>query len=240
MTKLKALSVGVLLAFAIGAPQNDAVAMTVIDPTNLAQNVAQVSKAVQQIQELQAQLEQARQIYGKAKEQVDAITGGRGMEMLLNQAVRDYIPADAHDVWNLVESLEDIRASVDAIKEQQGLWSANSMEWNDGVAAGLRQSYSDDADLIAAGIAEAESIHNALEDRFDNIDELVQKIGDADDAKAIADLNARISAENAFLQSEVLRMQSMMLLIEQKEKAQSAQYRQRMLNAYGGSYSAEE
>jgi hypothetical protein len=31
-------------------------------------------------------------------------------------------------------------------------------------------------------------------------------------------------------------MQSMMLLIEQKEKAESAKYRQEMINAYGGSY----
>lgn len=239
MNKMKAVATGVLLALGLAAPLNTATAITVIDPTNLKQNLLQVKHAVDQIRELKAQLDQAKAIYGKAKEQVDAITGGRGMEMLLEDAVRDYIPADAHEVWDLVATLEDIQESVDAIKQDQGLWSANSTEWNEGVAEGLRQSYSDDADLIAAGIAEAEAVHNALEDRFENIGELVQKIGDAEDAKAIDDLTARISAESAFLQAEMLRMESMNLLIEQKEKAQEAKFRQRMLNAYGGRYTSE-
>lgn len=239
MNKMKAVATGVLLALGLAAPLNTARAITVIDPTNLKQNLLQVKHAVDQIRELKAQLDQAKAIYGKAKEQVDAITGGRGMEMLLEDAVRDYIPADAHEVWDLVATLEDIQESVDAIKQDQGLWSANSTEWNDGVAEGLRQRFSEDTDLIAAGIVEAESVHNALEDRFENIGELVQKIGEAEDAKAIDDLTARIGAESAFLQAEMLRMESMNLLIEQKEKAQQARFRQRMLNAYGGRYTSE-
>ena len=77
-----------------------------------------------------------------------------------------------------------------------------------------------------------QQIYDAATKRIDGIDELREKISSASDAKEIADLQARLQAEQAFLQSDVLRMEGLQMVqrahaqVDEQRKAED--WRQRM------------
>ena len=61
-------------------------------------------------------------------------------------------------------------------------------------------------------------------DRLENLNQLAKRINQDTDAKAIADLNARINIEQAAIQNEQTRLQLYMKLAEVQEKhAEEAQ-----------------
>jgi type IV secretion system protein VirB5 len=71
-----------------------------------------------------------------------------------------------------------------------------------------------------------QQIYDAATKRIDGIDQLRQQISSASDAKDIADLQARIQAESAFLQTDLLRMQGLQMVqqaqaqVEDQRKAE--------------------
>jgi type IV secretion system protein VirB5 len=77
-----------------------------------------------------------------------------------------------------------------------------------------------------------QQIYDAATKRIDGIDQLRQQISSASDAKDIADLQARLQAETAFLQTDVLRMQGLQMVqqaerqIDEQRKAED--WRKRM------------
>lgn len=77
-----------------------------------------------------------------------------------------------------------------------------------------------------------QQIYDAATKRIDGIDQLREKISTASDAKEIADLQARLQAEQAFLQSDVLRMEGLRMVqqaqnqVDEQRKAED--WRQRM------------
>jgi len=77
-----------------------------------------------------------------------------------------------------------------------------------------------------------QQIYDAASKRIDGIDQLREKISTAGDAKEIADLQARLQAEQAFLQSDVLRMEGLRMVqqaqtqVDEQRKAED--WRQRM------------
>lgn len=79
-----------------------------------------------------------------------------------------------------------------------------------------------------------EQIYDAATKRIDGIDQLRGKISTAGDAKEIADLQARLQAEQAFLQTDVLRMEGLRMVqqaqnqVDEQRKAED--WRQRMDN----------
>jgi type IV secretion system protein VirB5 len=77
-----------------------------------------------------------------------------------------------------------------------------------------------------------QQIYDAATTRIDGIDQLREKISTASDAKEIADLQARLQAEQAFLQTDVLRMEGLRMVqqaqnqVDEQRKAED--WRQRM------------
>ncbi|OYR19638.1 type IV secretion system family protein [Brucella grignonensis] len=71
-----------------------------------------------------------------------------------------------------------------------------------------------------------QQIYDAATKRIEGIDQLRQQISSASDAKDIADLQARIQAESAFLQTDLLRMQGLQMVqqaqaqVEDQRKAE--------------------
>jgi type IV secretion system protein VirB5 len=166
----------------------------VIDVGAIAQLVQQVQQLEQEIQLAQRQLAQAQQAYA-------AITGGRGMELLLNGIVRNYLPA----TW------EQLLAAANG---GGGLYGALGAD----VAATIRRNtilldtgnYSQvELDLLKArrsSVALKEALARQelqnVSARFDSIQTLINAIPRATDEKAILDLQARIAAEQGMLQNE--------------------------------------
>lgn len=87
-------------------------------------------------------------------------------------------------------------------------------------------------DRNAGQMSLGQQIYDAATKRIDGIDELRQKISSAADAKDIADLQARLQAETAFLQTDVLRMQGLQMVqqaqVQVNEQRKAEDWRQRM------------
>ncbi len=77
-----------------------------------------------------------------------------------------------------------------------------------------------------------QQIYDTATKRIEGIDQLRQQISSADDAKEIADLQARIQAESAFLQTDLLRMQGLQMIqqaqVQVEQQRQSEDWKKRM------------
>ncbi|EJZ19855.1 type IV secretion system protein, partial [Rhizobium sp. Pop5] len=77
-----------------------------------------------------------------------------------------------------------------------------------------------------------QQIYDAATKRIDGIDELREKISSAVDAKDIADLQARLQAETAFLQTDVLRIQGLQMVqqaqVQVDDQRKAEDWRKRM------------
>ena len=57
-----------------------------------------------------------------------------------------------------------------------------------------------------------EAVYDAASQRIDALEELRTRISSATDAKEVLDLSARLQAEQALLQNDVLRMQGLAMI----------------------------
>ena len=64
----------------------------------------------------------------------------------------------------------------------------------------------------AAAQSLAQSIYEGASQRMDGIEQLRQRLSSASDAKDVLDLQARLQAEQAFLQTDLLRMQGLRMI----------------------------
>lgn len=77
-----------------------------------------------------------------------------------------------------------------------------------------------------------QQIYDTATKRIDGIDQLRRQISSASDAKDIADLQARLQAETAFLQTDMLRMQALQMVqqaeVQVDEQRKAEDWRKRM------------
>jgi type IV secretion system protein VirB5 len=183
-----------LVALLGGIPQAQA-QWAVID-------VGAIAQLIEQIATLREQLETARDQLDQARRQYDAMTGGRGMENLLRDQQRNYLPPD----WQSLEgALTGASGAYSALSRQlEAAVSANAV-LTPGQLAGLsdqeRQqllSARNSAAMFQVTSRRALEVNSA---RFASQQQLIDAIPGATDAKAAMDLQARIAAEQLMLQN---------------------------------------
>jgi type IV secretion system protein VirB5 len=190
-------------------------AMLVLDKAGLIQAVQQVKTAYKQLTELQSQLKQAERTY-------EAMTGPRGMAALLdNPELREYLPEDMADV------LSALNEDVDNYKKANRLLKDGA--WQD--AAMQAAKWLDDKETSAAtDLANSEKAYRKSGERIEQYRDFVDEIDESQDPKAIADLQARIQAENVYLQNEIVRLQSLQMAQAAKREMQEVRERQMLVN----------
>ena len=223
---LVSVVVASILAFTpMSAPR--AVGIPVIDVAALTQLLQQMQYWLQQIQLMKNQLDQAQQAYR-------AVTGPRGMQNLLAGSLRNYLPPD----WNqMIGVLNNASATYNGLAAQvQTAMNANAVLSTGQVAA---LSARDRQILVkgrqAAALVQvtSQAAYENTSQRFGAIQQLINAIGAAGDAKAIADLQGRISAEQAMLQNEQTKLQVLFQTAQAEQWAQQQRVREESLNAVG-------
>lgn len=184
----------------VGQPAQAIIPVT--DVGAIAQLIQQVEYWKQQIQAMADELVQLQQTY-------EALTGPRGMEGLARQSIEQlrYLPAEAADLLALAEGKAGyggIAARVSALIHSQAIVSdARLAGMNAGDRAVIEQQRSSAA-LISVL---SQTAYQHTSERFAALQTLIDAIGAAPDAKAIADLQARIAGEQAMLQNEHVKLQ---------------------------------
>jgi type IV secretion system protein VirB5 len=223
-TRIRLAAIG--LALASLSSTGHAAGIPVIDIANLIQTVQQVlndiTKISNQIQQITA-----------LQNQLNSINGMRNLGNVFNNpALKNYIPAEAYNVVNAVDTsgYGGLTATAKSLRDAAMVYNCMDLS---GAArtdcqATLSQPYQQkgllqDAMKSAAG-------------RLDQISSLMNQINGTSDQKAVLEIQARIGAENALLAHEMSQVQMLTGMADSEERIARSRDRERqyqMLNRTG-------
>ncbi len=201
-----------------GIPVNDQAA--------IAKQIESIAQLKSQLDALNEQIGQTRQLYGSLNKLTDMADIA---EVLNDPAIRKALPSDFAAIEGLLKGNGTGVFGDSASRFLEGN-STYRTDADDFYAQELSRLQNKNAGQMSLG----EQIYDAATKRIDGIDQLRGKISTAGDAKEIADLQARLLAEQAFLQTDVLRMDGLRMVqhaqnqVDEQRKAED--WRQRMDN----------
>ncbi|MGQ3141203.1 P-type DNA transfer protein VirB5 [Rhizobium oryzihabitans] len=196
----------------------------VIDQTAILKHIESIAQLKSQLDALHQQIEQAQQLYGS----LNKLTDMADVASVLNDpAIRKALPSDFSAIEGLLkgEGTGVFKDSASKFLEGNSTYRTDA---DDFYAKELARVQNKNAGQMSLG----QQIYDAATKRIDGIDQLREKISTASDAKEIADLQARLQAEQAFLQTDVLRMEGLRMVqqaqnqVDEQRKAED--WRQRM------------
>jgi type IV secretion system protein VirB5 len=170
-------------------------------------DVRAVTQLVQQVQTMRQQLETARNQLTEARTTLEAMRGSRGMEQLLANTVRNYLPED----WAALEAAvhqasathAGLSVQIQAILQANAVLSATQL--ND-MSPYEREQIEAARRMAAMLQALTREALSSTSGRFAALQQLIAAIRSAGDQKAILDLQARIAAEQGMLQNEQTKL----------------------------------
>ncbi|WP_342153492.1 P-type DNA transfer protein VirB5 [Methylorubrum sp. SB2] len=187
----------------------------VYDPTAVAKLVEQARQMERQIATLTDQLTEAKRLYDSFNKITDA---GEIAGLLNTPALRKALPADFSQIESLVagSGSGNFADSLNGYLAKNRVYTANA--GNDFYAAELERI----ARRTGTAHTLGEAVYDAAAKRVDQLDLLRRQIGQAHGAKDVADLSARLQAESALLQNDVLRLQGL-AMIQRAQRDMDAQ-----------------
>lgn len=214
--KLRLLVRRAMAIFALSLAASAQAGIPVIDAGAIAQAIAQVRSWAEQYKQMVTALEHA-------KGQLDAIRGGRGMGLLLNDtSVRNALGADFTTTFDKLRSAGAGGASAQANAIYGAISSFGcSSQFS---SAAERKSCEAGALATPSMIAVMNDAIDKSQRRATEINKLIESIDGAPDTKAAADLQNRIGSEVALLNNEKALM-DMALAQLQAQEALGAQQR---------------
>lgn len=188
--KIKALLIATTLSSVSFVHTNTAIAggIPVIDTASIAKYIEQIAAMKEQIEN------QVKQIT-ELKNQVAAMTGGRGMGDLAREAIGNNIPDSWKDIYNNVANFNIDRLKGGYVEDGNVNGLLKMMDITE-------QSFSDIAQRIA------------------RIEELTNKINTTTDIKASADLQSRITAEQTAISNQQVKLDQMYRMYQMEKELQ--------------------
>ncbi|KXF75922.1 type IV secretion system protein VirB5 [Paramesorhizobium deserti] len=220
--RLHGAALATVLVFSAGTAAGQGI--PVIDQTAIAKHIQTIAELKSQLDALNQQIEQAQQLHGS----LNKLTDMADVASVLNDpAIRKALPADFDTIEGLLEGNGTGVFAGSAAKFLAGN-STYRTSADDFYAMELARIQNKNAGQMSLG----QQIYDAATKRIGGIDQLREKIATANDAKDIADLQARLQAETAFLQTDVLRIEALRMVqqaqaqVDKQRKAED--WRQRM------------
>jgi type IV secretion system protein VirB5 len=192
----------------------------VIDASSIAQQILQVSAWAQQYSQMVDQIEKMQTAY-------ENLNGVRDMGSLVNvPSSREYLPADYQTI--LSDGVGQWETIYNAAKKFD--LSTSSLSPSSDAAQAFQQI----AKQAAINRATAEEGYKTSSQRFGDIQVLLDKVNSAPDAKDIADLQARIQAEQVMMQNETNKLQMLAQLAQSQRDLALQQAAERRIKATRG------
>lgn len=196
-----------------------------IPVTDVASIGQQISAQVETIAKWKMQYDQMMSQIEQAKQQYESLTGSRGLGNIMNDpALRDYLPADWQSVYDSVRNggyngLSGRGASV---------YNANKIFDSCAYLKVDEQRTACEARAVKASQDKGFALdaYDAAKSRINQIDQLMAKINQTQDPKAIAELQGRIAAEQANIQNEQTKLQLYAMVAAAEEKVQAQRQRE--------------
>ncbi|MHC2608729.1 type IV secretion system protein VirB5 [Bradyrhizobium liaoningense] len=184
----------------------------VFDPNVFARQFEQLTELKRQVETLTSHLKVAQDQLNQAKQLYDSFnkrTNANDVGALLNTPqFRKVLPQQFSDIERLVagQGGGNFADAIDRYLSQNRAYAGNSGN----------SYYQSELDRIARQTGAKHSMGQAVYDtasqRIDALEELRTRISTATDVKETVDLSARLQAEQALLQNDVLRMQGLAMI----------------------------
>lgn len=230
LTSVRALARAftVCASLALAPTGSQAQGMAVIDRTAIANLVRQVGYWQDQLRGMQDQLTQLQQTHA-------ALSGGRGMEALLplTSTQRNYLPPDYAQLMQAAQGGASGYAGLSS--QVQTAMTANAVLSAAQLAAmtpDQRQLVEDGRRAAALLSGASQSAYQTTSQRFAALQELIDRIGQAPDPKAIFDLHGRIGAEQAMLTNEQTKLQTLQQIAQAQQMAQQQRIREAIIRGH--------
>ena len=213
-------------------------AAELVAPTAHAQfavvDVGAISQLITQAQTLEQQLATTGDQLTVAQSELRAMSGNRGMDRLLTGAPRNYLPTSWSDLQSVLEGQQStfpgLAVSVANDATRNAVLSPSQL-----AALPPRQGQQiRDSRRMTALLQEA--MRAALlttSQRFGSLQQLIGALPGATDPKATLDLQARIEAENAMLQNEQTKLQTLYELMQAEDQASRQQMHESTVAGHG-------
>jgi len=200
----------------------------VIDAANLANSVQQVIAWGEQYTQMAQQYQQLVQQYNQAVTTFNSMNGVRGMASLVNNpAIRRYVPNEWNQAMNLLNNANgytNLQTSIQSIKSAARIMGITDTNLDPNSPAG--RAFQGSQNQAAMNRALSEEGYKQASDRIAAIQQLIDRVDGVPDAKDVADLQARIQAEQAMVQNESVKLQLMAQLQQAQRDIQSQQARE--------------
>ena len=222
---MKTFSVSLVLAAGIAVSSAAFAQIPVTDGASIAQ---QVAAQVETIAKWKMQYDQMTSQINQMKQQYESLTGSRNLGKILNNAaLRDYLPNDWQGVYDSVKTggYSGLSGRAASIYESNKVYDACAHY----KVAEQRTACEAQAVKGSQDKAFALDAYDKAKSRLNQIDQLMAKINDTPDPKAIAELQGRIAAEQAMIQNEQTTLLMYQMVAAAEDRLQ--QQRQRELNA---------
>jgi len=202
--KLRECLMTAAATLALNGSAANAQGVPVIDNTAILKHVESIAQLKAQLDTLNQQLGEAQQLYAS----LNRLTNMADVASLLNDpSIRKALPSNFAGIEALLQGSGSGVFGQSASRHLEANTTYRSHA-DDFYAQELRRLQQRNAGQMSLG----EQMYEAATRRIDGIDELRKQISSASDAKEIADLQARLQAESAFLQTDVLRMQGLQMV----------------------------
>ena len=188
----------------------------VIDVAAIGQLASQAATLGQQLSEMKNQVTQLKNTY-------DSLNGSRGLGTIMNNpALRNYLPQDWQNVYDSVKQGGYAGLSGTAKTLYTQIYdSCKHITVDD-----QRLACESSAVKGAQDKGFALDAYSKAQDRMTQIDQLMAKVNDTQDPKAIAELQARIATEQANIQNEQTKIQMYAMVAAAEDKVQQQQHRE--------------
>jgi type IV secretion system protein VirB5 len=240
MFRLKArwLSVFAVLLFTTPAAHAQS---AVIDVGSIAQLMQQIITMKEQLDTAKNQLDTARNQFETAKSQLaqaksefESMTGTRGMEKLLSNINRNYLPTTWTELDNarrgVAGAYGSIANTIRQVTEVNAILNKAQVER----LSPHERMHLEEARRTAATlqVVAREALANSSQ-RFASIQQLIAAIPTAPDQKAILDLHVRTEAENGALEIEQIKLDSLYQAAQAEELARRQRAREQSIADIG-------
>jgi len=194
LKRLAVIGLGLCVSIAGGPPAQ--AQWAVVD-------VGAITQLIIQVQKLEAQLAVAQSTLSQAQHAYSAITGSRGMQLLLSGVNRNYLPANWTQLMGAQTGSAGLYGALGS--DVTATISRNILltpAYTQGFSAAENAQLSARRSSVALQEALTRQELANVSQRFASIQTLISAIPGATDQKGILDLQARIQAEQGMLQNE--------------------------------------
>ncbi|WP_293677410.1 type IV secretion system protein [uncultured Phenylobacterium sp.] len=205
--------------------------LAVYDATSYAKLIQQATTAVNQLNELKTQVTQGQQLFSSLNDAsgVSKIASALGVPSL-----RSFLP-DTSALSAVTKgdfsALGAIGAKADAIRSANRLYTASP---DDPLGADLEAA----GQRAARDLALGRSVTDAGAERLEGLKDLQAAIDTAPNARAVMDLQARATTEQAMIANDQMRLQGIAMAQAAEDRLQAQRDRERMLAARGARMAA--